>query len=182
MLQSPAERGPDPRLHPFAVDLAAVSVAAAPIKAGEADWSFMTSSDVLEALESTRDVQQRAGIVRRMAREGGPYVVVYQSQERVWPEVHEQAGTLSRELTFTGGRYAGRLVLVDLRRATEVQARHDAGDGEEHDEKQHAGKTDLDDLLRASALHRDCAGDEDHQHEDDDLDDDCDEHSHGVLR
>jgi hypothetical protein len=119
-LELPAEKDTDSRVRPQAVDWAFVAAHDAPIRNAGADWSFMTSPDVREALDAAHDVPYRARLVRQMARHGAPYLVVYQSEERSWPEVREKKGPLASDLEFVGGRYRGWIVLADLRHGRSV--------------------------------------------------------------
>jgi hypothetical protein len=66
-------------------------------------WDFLTSEDVRVALDVRRPMKERATAVRRIAMDGGPYLVVYEDEERAWPAERSQVGE---------GRWVGWMVVA----------------------------------------------------------------------
>ena len=72
-------------------------------------WEFLTSSEVGLALAPDMPIGTRASMVREMAREAGPFLLVYQADQRRWPA--PPAG--AREAIE--GRFEGWMTVVDIR-------------------------------------------------------------------
>jgi hypothetical protein len=76
-------------------------------------WRFLTSSDVGLAIEPRASANSRARAVRKMARESGPFLVVYQTDERAWPRLVDEDDE-NRPTVDHYGSFSGWLVVVDL--------------------------------------------------------------------
>jgi hypothetical protein len=70
------------------------------------EWDFLTSEDVRVAVDVRRSTTERAAAVRRIALDGGPYLLAYLSEERAWPV--EPRGVSS-------GRWTGWMVVAALK-------------------------------------------------------------------
>lgn len=75
-------------------------------------WSFLTHEAIGEVLDTAKTESTRAAAAKRV-REGGPLLVVYQSEERDWPLVETKAG----KLEFTGGYFEGWMTLYAVESA-----------------------------------------------------------------
>jgi hypothetical protein len=104
-------------LEPATVDLAFLTRDAT---AAHDDWPFLTSSSIAVALDSTASPEERAEGIWKMNRDGGPYLVIYDADRRVLPEVTRKKGVLRDEYTFVGGSFEGWMAVVDTRNSKAV--------------------------------------------------------------
>ncbi|MGZ3421358.1 MAG: DUF4190 domain-containing protein [Polyangiales bacterium] len=82
---------------------------------GKTDWSFLTSDRIKKALDDKAGDEERAKAAREVL--AGPYVVVYVSDERDWPEAMMSKG-LFKKKGFVGGGLSGWMVVVDTSQKT----------------------------------------------------------------
>lgn len=76
------------------------------VKNGNKQWAFLTHDAIADVLDVGKSESVRAAAAKRV-REGGPLLVVYQSEERDWPLVETKAG----KLEFAGGYFEGWMTL-----------------------------------------------------------------------
>jgi hypothetical protein len=80
----------------------------------DAKWDFLTVSDARNAIAKDAEASKRADAVRAMAKRGGPYVVLYVSEDRATPEVKHDGFSKG----FLGGGFRGWMTVVDTRTGT----------------------------------------------------------------
>jgi hypothetical protein len=73
----------------------------------EPEWNFLSSAEVRLAVDASRPAAKRAEAVRRIGRDGGPFLVAYVGEDRAWPR--------ERFESTTEGRWTGWMVVVDTR-------------------------------------------------------------------
>ncbi len=99
------------RLKPATVDLAFLTRD----PNAKDDWPFLTSDWVRDVLSGNAAPHDRAAEVAKIRRSGGPYLVVYESNRRVLPEVKKKQGVLSDEFSYVGGEFVGWMIVADRR-------------------------------------------------------------------
>jgi hypothetical protein len=96
------------------LDLDRLSPGAAP-QAADSEWGFLTAEPVSVALDASASTESRVAAIGKITEEGGPFLVVYQSDDRSWPLVATEKGFLNDKISFTAGHFQGWMIVVDTR-------------------------------------------------------------------
>ena len=76
-------------------------------------WAMLTSEGVRKALDPNGKVDARAAAVADLRASNGPLLVVYKPVQKAWPVVTGSSAN-GKDFKYTGGEYAGYLMVYDI--------------------------------------------------------------------
>jgi hypothetical protein len=77
----------------------------------DARWKWLTSDRVRTVLDEARGTAPDGTPMMDMAKEAGPFVVVYQGVDKTWPVVQPTGKWIGKKMAYSPGTFAGFMIV-----------------------------------------------------------------------